>query len=64
MKKVLFILALLITTIGFSQSNDSYKTIASSFQKHFDNGDVDSIYNMFNEDFKKVLTLEKNKDLT
>ncbi|AXO81096.1 DUF3887 domain-containing protein [Olleya aquimaris] len=61
MKKILFILALLVSTIGFAQESQTSKTIASTFQKHYNNGDVDGIYSMFNSDFKKVLTLEKTK---
>ncbi|WP_084553701.1 DUF3887 domain-containing protein [Olleya marilimosa] len=61
MKKLLLILALLISTIGIAQEKDNYKNAVTSFQNHYNNGDVTSIFNMFDNNFKQVLTLEKTK---
>ncbi|WGD33513.1 DUF3887 domain-containing protein [Olleya sp. YS] len=61
MKKLLIIIMFLSVSFGFAQEQDSYKTIVSTFQKHFNNGDVVGIYNMFDDNFKQVLTLEKTK---
>ena len=61
MKKLLIVITFLSVSFGFAQEQDSYKTVASTFQKYFNNGDVEGIYNMFDENFKQVLTLEKTK---
>ncbi|QCE40776.1 hypothetical protein [Psychroserpens sp. NJDZ02] len=61
MKKILLILSLLISSIGIAQDSDNYKQAASSFQNHYNNGDVVGLFNMFDDDFKKVSTLEKTK---
>ncbi len=61
MKKLLLILTLLITSIGFAQEQAIYKQVVSEFQNNYNEGNIVSIFNMFNDDFKKVLTLEKTK---
>ncbi|MEM5538839.1 MULTISPECIES: DUF3887 domain-containing protein [unclassified Olleya] len=61
MKKLLLILALLVSCLGIAQEKDNYKNAVTSFQNHYNNGDVTSIFNMFDNNFKQVLTLEKTK---
>ena len=63
MKKiVLIIIALLSFTLGFAQTEKAnYKTVVSDFQSNFNTGDFESIYNMFNANLQKTLTLEKTK---
>lgn len=61
MKKLLLILVFLVSSIGIAQENDNYKKAVASFQNHFNNGDVTGIFNMFDDNFKQVLTLEKAK---
>ncbi|WP_055446970.1 DUF3887 domain-containing protein [Lacinutrix mariniflava] len=63
MKKiVLIVIAVLSFSLGFAQTEKSnYKTVISDFQTHYNNGDFESVYNMFNANFQKTLTLEKTK---
>ncbi len=61
MKKLLLILAFLTFSFGFAQEQDAYSKIASNFQNHYNNGDVENVFNMFDDNFKQVLTLEKTK---
>ncbi|AUC82630.1 DUF3887 domain-containing protein [Lacinutrix sp. Bg11-31] len=63
MKKIiLIIVAVLSFSLGFSQTEKAnYKTVVSGFQTNYNNGDFESVYNMFNANFQKTLTLEKTK---
>ena len=62
MKNILLIIAFVSFSFGFSQTEKAnYKTVVSEFQYNYNNGDVVSIYNMFNANFQKTLTLEKTK---
>ncbi|MGB6267897.1 MAG: DUF3887 domain-containing protein [Olleya sp.] len=61
MKKLLLILVLLITSIGFAQENQDYKKIAKYFTYYYNSGDIEGLHNMFDDNFKQVLTIEKTK---
>ena len=63
MKKIiLVIIAVLSFTLGFAQTEKAnYKAVVSDFKTHYNNGNFEGVYNMFNANFKKTLTLEKTK---
>ena len=63
MKRILLIIvAVLSFSLGFAQTEEAnYKTVISDFQTNYNNGDFESVYNMFSANFQKTLTLEKTK---
>lgn len=63
MKKiVLVIITVLSFSLGFAQTEKAnYKKVVSEFKNSYNNGDVESIYKLFNANFQKTLTLEKTK---
>ncbi|APX99243.1 uncharacterized protein DUF3887 [Lacinutrix venerupis] len=62
MKKLLLIVAILTFSLGFAQTEKAnYKTVVSEFQTNYNEGNYQEIYNMFNANLQKTLTLEKTK---
>jgi len=61
-KLVIVIITVLSFSFGFAQTEQAnYKKVVSEFQYNYNNGDIVSIYEMFNANFQKTLTLEKTK---
>ncbi|WP_397363764.1 DUF3887 domain-containing protein [Olleya sp. R77988] len=61
MKKIFLVLAFLSISFGVAQEKENYSKVASTFESNYNNGDIDGIFNMFDNNFKQVLTLEKTK---
>lgn len=61
LKKGLFILVFLISSVIFSQEKDNYKVKVSEFQTYYNEGNFNAIYYMFNYDMKKALPLDKTQ---
>jgi len=63
MKRIAVLIIVIFSfTFGFAQTEKAnYKKVATEFQHNYNNGDIVSIFNMFNDNYKKVLNLEKTK---
>ena len=64
MKNILLIILLaLITNLSFAQTESiTYKTVADNFEKNYNAGDFDAIFNMFSVEMQKALPLEKTRE--
>jgi len=61
-KCILILVAVMSSLFGFTQTEKAnYKTTMLEFKTNYNNGDFEAVYNMFNENFQKTLTLEKTK---
>ena len=60
---LLIIITLLTFSIGLSQEVEkaNYKTTVNTFTSHYNKGNYQAIYNMFDANFKQVFTLDKVK---
>jgi Protein of unknown function (DUF3887)/Peptidase family M23 len=60
MKNILLVLIFFSYTISFSQEKDNYKEVASKFQSLYNAEDYESIFNMYDNNMKVTLPLEKS----
>jgi Protein of unknown function (DUF3887)/Peptidase family M23 len=60
MKYFFLILTFISCTISFSQEQDNYKEVASKFQSFYNTEDYESIFNMYDDNLKAALPLEKS----
>ena len=60
MKNILLVLIFISYTISFSQEKDNYKDVASEFQSLYNAEDYESIFNMYDDNMKVALPLEKS----
>jgi len=60
MKKIPFIFLIIYSLTLFSQEKSNYKKVAEKFQSFYNLGNYDSIFNMFDQNMKKVMPLEKS----
>ncbi|RLD29942.1 MAG: peptidase M23 [Bacteroidetes bacterium] len=60
MKNLLLVLIFISSTNSFSQEQDNYKEVASKFQTLFNAEDYESIFNMYDDNMKSALPLEKS----
>ncbi|MEN8857225.1 MAG: peptidoglycan DD-metalloendopeptidase family protein [Flavobacteriaceae bacterium] len=64
MKKVVFLLFLLATSLVFSQEEkENYKKVSASFMNNFNNEAYKSIFEMFGSEMKIALPLDKTESL-
>ncbi len=64
MKKVILLFCLLSSSLLFSQGEkENYKKVAAIFMEHFNKEEYTAIFEMFGEEMKKALPLEKTISL-
>jgi hypothetical protein len=59
MRKVIFIVVILFSIASFSQEKENYKNASKQFMSHFNAGNYDAIFNMFDQGMKSSLPIEQ-----
>ncbi len=59
MKKILFIFLIFFASSLNAQEKSNYKKVAEKFQSFYNSGDYESIFNLFDQNMKKAMPLEK-----
>ncbi|MCB0446890.1 MAG: peptidoglycan DD-metalloendopeptidase family protein [Gelidibacter sp.] len=63
MKRLILLIAVLVSTYSFSQEEkDNYASVAKSFETFFNEGQYESIFNLFDNEMKAALPLDKTKE--
>jgi uncharacterized protein DUF3887/peptidase M23-like protein len=60
MKNLLLVLIFISCTISFSQEQDNYKEVTSKFQTFYNAEDYESIFNMYDDNMRVALPLNKS----
>ena len=61
MKKIVFIVIVLISTLSLAQTDQSYEKAMEDFKNHYNSKQYDSIYSLFAESMKKAISKDNIK---